>query len=188
MATRGHIRNNQDISSDGTKTDLVLWSLCFTAMSIYCSFVLGCKKKKIIRSVSVSHPGGFCGSCPVTPAWASFQPWCPRAVARGGSGVGQGGVSVCGRRPVTTTTGSEHLTAESPWRFFLCSFCLLIAWSNFTILLITLSTIRPRDDGHAHVIVFPIIHSQSFGRCCVCQQNNWQQNTDCTVFTMITFG
>lgn len=53
---------------------------------------------------SSAHPGGSCGSCPATPAWASSQLWCPPAGARGGCGDVVGVASVYGPTPDKTYT------------------------------------------------------------------------------------
>lgn len=64
---------------------------------------------------SSAYQGGFCGSSPVRPAWASSQLWCPPAVARGGSGDVEGGVSVYGLRPAKTTPQTSTQLLLWPW-------------------------------------------------------------------------
>lgn len=124
----------EELLQKSTKIDFDGLDSCVSLIELR-PLVHACRQisARVCVQLSAAYPGGFCGSCLVIPAWASSQPWCPPAVARGGSEDAPGGVSVCGLRPdMATTQASDFISYRRRKRE-----CFLIASSHRTIRLLT---------------------------------------------------
>lgn len=104
-----------------TLCSVVRWNLTYHKhiFIIHVQLLVNCWCVSVCLCVFVlsSHPGGFCGSCPVRRGGASSQTWCPPAAARASSWAVGGGASASGPPPAMTTVFKKWLGKATVVRF-----------------------------------------------------------------------